>query len=152
MAAQLAVSKWHGLDVTHNLSPYIEAPDSFHRLHMGRLSIVAFLFRRLDLDSVLILEHRPQFNTSALEVYDIIEEAGLECVGHLFRSPMRVKCDHYYASFQRRGVNPIEDIIKTPVGAAKRFTLSDKLLMFTHSAGLMITRLEANSVTTMLGQ
>lgn len=142
--------KWHGTDITTVIAPYADTPNVFHRLNMGRIGVAVYLLRPANFGCIL-LEHRPEFHHNTLEVYNLrVGEDGIH-VGYLFRSPLRVVCDPYYVMFLRRGMNPINDIIKHPVSVEKRYTL-DNLVFHTHDVGYMITHVEDNSISVMLDQ
>lgn len=142
--------KWDGRDVTETLEPYSTTPGVFHKLNMGRISAVCYL-TCITFGSAY-LEYIPEFHHNTLEVYNIRIGKGGIPVGFLFRSPLRLKCDPYYALFIKRKLNPITDIIQHPVSVEKRYVLQNGLVFHSHETGYLITRQENNGVTRMLNQ
>lgn len=142
--------KWDRMDVTEHIHPFAQTIKVFHRLSMGRISAAIYL--NVPAFGNVVLEHIPEFHHNTLEVYNLrIGEAGMH-VGYLFRSPLRIKCDPYFVMFLKRGLDPIDDIIKHPVSAEKRYVLQEELVFHTHEAGYLLTRVEENGVTKMLNQ
>lgn len=138
------------MDVTDVLAPFAATPNVFHRIPMGRIGVAVYLTRPANFGQI-ILEHRPEFHFNTVEVYNMrVGEGGIH-VGYLFRSPLRVVHDPYFILLVRRGIKPVDDIIKHPSSVEKRHVL-DTLVVHTHDVGYMITRVEDNSVTTMLDQ
>jgi hypothetical protein len=150
----MSSTNWDGLNVTHNLRQYLNAPNVFHSVRSlgvnGSLSVVIFLLNSVG-PTDLLLEHKTQFKLPAVEVYDVIDATTLLCVGYLFRSPLGMRHDPYFVSFHRPWVNPVTDIIKAPIPAQKRFVINERIVLFTHGAGITLSLLEENSVTSMLG-
>lgn len=149
-SADPSTPKWDKMDVTENIRPYAQTTKVFHRLNMGRIGTAIYLtapaFGRV------VLEHIPEFHHNTLEVYNLrIGEEGMH-IGHLFRSPLRIKCDPYFAMFMKRGLDPVNDIIKHPVSVEKRYVLQNELVFHTHETFYLITRIEDNGVTRMLNQ
>ena len=142
--------KWDKLDVTEQVKPFSQTVKSFHKLQMGR--IAAAIYLNSPAFGPVVLEHIPEFHHNTLEVYNLrVGHDGVR-IGYLFRSPLRIKCDPYFVMFIKRGLNPINDVIKHPVSVEKRYVLQEELVFHTHETGYLITRVEDNGVTRMLNQ
>lgn len=142
--------KWDGADFTSELKPYFNSIGVFHQLPFNRIS--AALYLRSPLFGAVFLEKVDALAQSPLETYNV-RLGGVDGIqaGYLFRSPLRLKCDPYYALFVRRGCRPVQDIIKHPTSAEKRFVFTDNIVFHAHDSGYLLTRVEENGVTRMLG-
>ena len=143
--------KHDGHDVSSALQAIATTPKVFHRVTIdeGRSNCAVYL--TMPVFGKPILEFQPQFNYNTLEIYAIrLGEGGIHA-GYFFRSPLKLKLDPYYVLFHKRGVRPINDLIKHPVSVEKRHVIGD-LVFHVHELSYMITRLEDNSVTEMLAQ
>ena len=137
----------HGKAVTQELSAFAAVPKTFHSCKLGRMSSVCIFL--VESPSVnLVLCHEPDVEMNTLIVYSVtIGEGGVR-VGYVFCSPLRLRCDPYFALFMRKA-HPIRDIIKqAPI--EKQYVLNKEIIVFRHEMGYMLTRLEENSVTRML--
>jgi hypothetical protein len=141
--------KWDGMDITSQLEGVAQTPHVFHKLSMGRIGVAVYLFAPAF--GKQVLEHKPDFHHNTLEVYNILLGAEGIHVGYLFRSPLRLKLDPYYVMFVRRSIEVISDVIRHPNSVEKRYVLNE-LVFHTHATSYLITRVEENSVTRMLGQ
>lgn len=140
--------KWNRRDFTAELRAYASTPKVFHRLYIGRISAAIYL--TTPLFGKVFLNYEDAFHHNNLEIYSVrLGSVDGMSAGFLFRSPLTIKCDPYFVLFCRRGTNIIEDIIKGPVPAEKKYVFSN-LVFHVHDSGYLITRLEENSVTKML--
>jgi hypothetical protein len=140
---------WNGLDSTSLIAPFAQTPRAFHQIAVSNRTSAALYLTKPAFGKT-VLTKNPAFDHNSLELYDVTIGVGGAHVGYFFRSPLRLKSDPYYLLFVRRNIDPVEDIIKGPTPAEKRYVLEKHLVIHVHDQGYMITRIEENAVSNML--
>ena len=140
---------WDGLDSTALIEPFAQTPRAFHQVPVSNRTSAALYLTKPAFGKTRFTKN-PAFDHNSLEVYDITIGVGGAHIGYFFRSPLRLKADPYFLLFVRRNIDPVDDIIKGPTPAEKRYVLEKQLVIHVHDQGYMITRVEENAVANML--
>ena len=140
---------WDGREATSLLVPFSQTPKVFHQIPVSNRTSAAVYLTAPAFGPTILTRNRA-FDHNALEIYDVTIGAGGAHIGYVFRSPLRLKRDPYFLLFIRRNADPIEDVIKNPTSAEKRYILEKQVVIHVHDQGFMITRTEDNAVANML--
>lgn len=138
---------WDGRDITRELAAVNRYPKRFHAIDLGSSQAGVYLTESAHFGNVC-LSYRSEMRHGLVEVYAV---SAIDVpVGLLFRSPLQLHVDPNYMLFARRRLDPIEDVIKSPAQAERRFLVSD-LAVHSHNSGvLLVTRSSDDPVIAML--